>query len=53
MSARHRQDITGPTKQGHYWWICACGDEGGPYESYNRAWDATVDHERTQKKETT
>ena len=48
--ARHRQDITGPTKQGHYWWICACGDEGGPYESYNRAWDATVDHERKETK---
>ena len=44
---RHRQDITGPTKQGHYWWICACGDEGGPYESYNRACDAIARHKLT------
>jgi hypothetical protein len=29
-----------------YWWTCTCGDEGGPYEHYEPAWDATVDHER-------
>jgi hypothetical protein len=29
-----------------YWWCCTCGDEGGPYDHYTPAWDATVDHER-------
>ena len=43
----HYTVITGPTKNGYYWWICeTCGDEGGPHENYNEAWDATVDHER-------
>ncbi len=23
-----------------YWWTCTCGDEGGPHDSYNEAWDA-------------
>lgn len=31
---------------GMYWWVCTCGDEGGPHENYNEAWDATVDHEK-------
>ena len=30
----------------HYWWSCSCGDEGGPCDSYDEAWDATVNHER-------
>jgi hypothetical protein len=29
-----------------YWWSCTCGDEGGPYDHYTPAWDATVAHER-------
>ena len=36
-----------PGTRHHYWWRCSCGDEGGPHDSYNEAWDATVDHERT------
>jgi hypothetical protein len=33
---------------GHaYWWTCTCGDEGGPYDYYTEALDATVAHERT------
>ena len=31
---------------GAFWWSCVCGDEGGPHESFNEAWDATVRHER-------
>ena len=34
-----------PTTHG-YWWCCTCGDEGGPYDHYTPAWDATVAHER-------
>ena len=33
----------------NYWRTCSCGDEGGPHENYNEAWDATVDHERGSK----
>lgn len=43
----HNTTIVDPgTSIGGYWWTCTCGDEGGPHESYNQAWDATVDHER-------
>jgi len=35
----------------HYWWACSCGDEGGPHDSYNEAWDATVRHERAASPE--
>ena len=31
---------------GPYFWACSCGDEGGPHDSYNEAWDAIVEHER-------
>ena len=32
-----------------YWWTCSCGDEGGPHEAYEQAWNAMVDHERAAK----
>ena len=31
---------------GRYWWVCPCGDEGGPYDFWEQAWDAVVRHER-------
>ena len=31
---------------GRYWWVCPCGDEGGPYDLWEQAWDAVVRHER-------
>ena len=30
---------------GRYWWVCPCGDEGGPYDLWEQAWDAVVRHE--------
>lgn len=35
---------------GRYWWDCTCGDEAGPFEFYEHAWDSTVEHERKGKK---
>ena len=36
-------------RYGSYWWACSCGDEGGPHETHDRAWDATVMHERASR----
>lgn len=32
--------------QEQIWWICTCGDEGGPFESYEAALDADIKHEQ-------
>lgn len=49
-TATHEMTILSP-EQGrrYFWWACSCGDDGGPYNSYTEAWDATVDHERGRK----
>ena len=43
----HQTTIT--DTHGRFWWVCACGDEGGPYAIWERAWDATVEHEQPAK----
>ncbi len=45
----HRVVIDEPRRPtGEYWWSCSCGDEGGPCESYNRALDSVMAHERRE-----
>ena len=43
---QHTTTLTQSPTMHTYWWCCTCGDEGGPYEHYSPAWDATVAHER-------
>lgn len=34
-----------------YWWVCSCGNEGGPYPSYNAAWDSWIDCSKEERQD--
>jgi hypothetical protein len=41
---RHQIEVRDGYKARDYWWVCTCGDEGGPYEMWEFAHDAALNH---------
>lgn len=48
LAPAHTTTITQSPTMHTYWWTCTCGDEGGPYDHYEAAWEATAAHEREE-----
>lgn len=44
MIKLHEVEIVEATDNRNYWWKCTCGDEAGPFELYEFAWDSFVAH---------